>query len=85
MGLWNPCKERFIGDRIHMVSEMPVTADDVIGDPIHPQEAAFLRSEILRLMIGPHQRFDKFPGAQPVSMDRTNLELLSHKRLDLSR
>jgi len=68
--------------RVHvrMVSEERVTADDVTGDPIHRDEELFLRSEILKLMVGPNNRFNRFPGAQPVSMDRSNLELLRHKR-----
>lgn len=65
---------------MHMTSKVPISADDLIGDRIHPEEERFLRSEILKLMMGPNQRFNRFPGAQPVSMDRNNIELLSNRR-----
>lgn len=65
---------------MHMTSKVPTSADDLIGDRIHPEEERFLRSEILKLMMGPNQRFNRFPGAQPVSMDRNNIELLSNRR-----
>lgn len=75
----------FEAHRIQMTTTVPITADDRIGDVITPEEQEYLRSEILNIMIGPNRNFRRFPGAQPVSMDRTNLELLTKKRSFFSK
>ena len=63
-----------------MTSTEAVTPDDPIGERVLPREQEFLQSEILSLMLGSQRHYSRFPGAQPVSMDRNNLELLANKR-----
>ena len=65
---------------VHMTSSEAMTPDDPIGERLLPREQECLQSEILTLMLGSQRHYSRFPGAQPVSMDRSNLELLANKR-----
>lgn len=67
-----------------MVSDTKTTADDPVGEAIHPEEQHWRRNEILEIMLGPQRNFNRFPGSQPVSMDRSNLDLLTKKRYWMS-
>lgn len=66
--------------KVKMVSEQMMSADDPVGELIHPEEQHFLQNEILNIMLGPRRNFHRFPGSQPVSMDRSNLDLISKRR-----
>lgn len=54
--------------------------DDVVGEDVSPEEAEEHRKLILESMVGDPSMFRRFPGSQPVSLDRTNLLLLKSKR-----
>lgn len=59
-----------------------MTIDDVLGDAIPEAEQSQLRVEVYRLLgllvQGSGDRL-RFPGSQPVSLDRQNLQLLRQK------
>ena len=60
--------------------------DDLLGEAVSEDEAVTVRQCIVMAMRGKseheaeygHQQH--FPGSQPVSLDRTNLELLTQRR-----
>ncbi|BDA47945.1 mRNA-capping enzyme [Coccomyxa sp. Obi] len=59
--------------------------DDIVGEVVPEEEAAEARNIILQLVYGPDpQRWPggnlRFPGGQPVSLDRQNISLLHEKR-----
>lgn len=56
--------------------------DDVLGEEVSPAEAATVCGSIVEMIAGPGQDHRRawFPGSQPVSLDRSNLELLRQRR-----
>lgn len=56
--------------------------DDVLGEEVSPAEAATVCGSIVEMIAGPAQDHRRawFPGSQPVSLDRSNLELLRQRR-----
>ena len=52
--------------------------DDPLGEPIHDEMANLLRAQVMEICRGypPNEQRMVFPGSQPVSLDKTNLNLL---------
>lgn len=54
--------------------------DDIVGEEVDSEERDECRKLVLASMVGEESGFNRFPGSQPVSLDRTNLPLLKDKR-----
>ena len=56
--------------------------DDLLGEAVCPEEADVVQRSIMVSVLGPKAEMDQpfFPGSQPVSLARSNLELLNSRR-----
>lgn len=54
--------------------------DQELGEAIIEEEENELRRYILKKMLGDQGNYHRFPGSQPVSLDRSNLSSLQKKR-----
>ena len=61
--------------------------DDLLGEAVPPDEVALVQQSVMQTMLSTPQRpytsFDRapyFPGSQPVSLARDNLQLLEQHR-----
>ena len=61
--------------------------DDVLGDAVMEEEAAGALQAAVTLVLGEQAPTNRavFPGSQPVSLARSNLSLLSHRRYVMLR
>ena len=56
--------------------------DDLLGEAVCPEEADVVQQTIMMLTLGRQQQHERpyFPGSQPVSLARSNLEYLRAHR-----
>eukprot|EP00884_Botryococcus_braunii_P019053 jgi/Botrbrau1/5831/Bobra.0366s0013.1 len=54
--------------------------DDLLGEAVHPDMEGRIQMSLMQTLLGPYSNRVVFPGSQPVSLSRDNMDLLDKRR-----